>query len=137
MKRPIAVCRPSSGLVTTPSTMPIRKPADELAALLADALVEGLEVGEELLRRLVGGLAEGRHAEAAAAALAELAAEPALERGEMGADRRGGEIERELRVGEAVRLDQGDEHPEQAKVDRVEAAHASSGPHFEVLQCSL
>ena len=72
VKRPIAVCRPSSGLVTTPSTMPIRKPADELAALLADALVEGLEVGEELLRRLVGGLAERRHAEAAAPALAEL-----------------------------------------------------------------
>ena len=51
-------------------------------------------------------------------------AEPALERGEMRADRRGGEIERELRVGEAVRLDQRDEDPEQAEVDRVEAAHA-------------
>ena len=77
------------------------EPADELAALLADALVERVEIGEELPGRLVGRLAEGGEAEAAATALAEPAAELPLERGEMGRKRRGRKVERELGLGEA------------------------------------
>ena len=125
MKRPIAVCRPSSGLVTTPSTMPMRSRPTSWPRCSPMRWSNGVEVGEELAGRLVGRLAEGGQPEAAAAAVAEPPAELPLERGEVGRERRCREVEGELRLGEAMRLGDRDEDAEQAEIDVVEAAHAS------------
>ena len=97
--------------------------SDQLPVALADALLKLVEVGEQLSGGRVGRLAERRQPEAAPAPLAKLPAELSLQRRQMGAERGGRKVQRDLRIGEAARRDERDEDAQQAEIDIVQTAH--------------
>ena len=111
------------GLVTTPSTMPIRSRPISLPRSRPIRAWKASMSANSCFGRVVGGLAELGQAEAAAPALAQLAAElrSSAARWVLSVD--GDRLSSDLRIGEAVGFDQGHEYAQQAQIDIVEASH--------------
>ena len=97
--------------------------ADQLAIISADALLKGIDIGEQALHGGVGLFAKRGQAKPAPTAQAQGAAQGFLQGREMGAQRRLRKIERNQGIGEISRLDEGQEHPQQAEIDIIEVAH--------------